>query len=147
MKTETIYRRISREAHKKDCPFYYSGTFHNGYVYVSDRDRLFKMKTEHLPKNVYKSATTDALERILNTNYDCKARNLLPLPSIDELKSIINQKELKRENRYKMKIGRKYIDIFYLLDALEAIQNPICKEAMSYLRIENEDNEVCIIKE
>lgn len=147
MKTEKVYRRISRTAYQKNLPPQCSGSFWEGYVYVSDGDRYFKIRMDHLPENVYSPLESNFIEHTLTSMYECKAKNLIPLPDINTVRNIIDGKELKRENRYRIKVGRKYIDIFYLLDALEAIPNPICKEAMSYLRIENEDHEVCIIKE
>lgn len=147
MKTEKIYRRISRTAYQKKLPPQYSGSFWEGYVYVSDGDRFFKMKPDNLPENVYNPIESNYIEHTINSMYDCKARNLTPLPDINTIKDIINSKDLKRENRYRMKVGKKYIDIFYLLDALEAISDPICKESKDYIRIENEQNELCIIKE
>lgn len=147
MKTEKIYRRISRTAYQRNLPSYCSGTLYNGYVYVCDGDRYFKLRIDHLPQNVYTSGSSDMLESTINNNYNCKTKGTIELPDINTVRNIIDGKELKRENRYHLKVGKKYIDIFYLLDALEAISNPICKEAVSYLRIENEDNEVCIIKE
>ena len=141
MKTEPIYRRISRTAYQRKLPPQYSGSSWEGYIYVSDGDRFFKMKPDNLP------IESNYIEHTISSMYDCKARNLTPLPDINTVKNIIDGKELKRENQYRIKVGKKYVDIFYLLDALEAIKNPICKESKNYIRIENEQNELCIIKE
>ena len=102
-------------------------SFANPHYYIQIRDNEFEfpiVKSDYM-EQFYKERNIDAIIQLASIE--------VPLPTIQELKAFIKDNELKRtENtvRIAYRLAKDYwVNVFYLLDIVTAIQNPVCYRA------------------